>query len=155
MLLKSVHIFSVLLVLNYCFLPVYSLKPCKTATCCCCCNHSSTTASNCECAVGQSNEKQPISTSETTTISFQTRMLCSPEKSYFPLYLDNIRLQSNKSPFPGQNNFNISQTITRLTIPLRIWDPSALQADYLKYSIIRPVATCILKYMTIISVIPF
>lgn len=120
MLLKSIHIFSVLLVLIYCFLPVYTLKPCK-AEMCCCCSHSSVMPTNCKCAVGQSNEtKQPVDTSETTTYSFQSRMLCGPEKLHFPLIFNNICLQSNPIQFPGHNNFNISRTITRLTIPLRI-----------------------------------
>jgi hypothetical protein len=121
MLLKGIHIIFVLLVLNYCFLPVYAVKACKTEACCCCCNHTTTAPSNCDCAVGQSNEKkQPVNTSETSTHSFQTRLLCSPEKLHFPLGLNNVCVQSNQSQFPGQNNFNISRTITRLTIPLRI-----------------------------------
>lgn len=121
MVSKIINIFSVLLALNYCALPVYALKPCQPEMCYCCCENTSAIPSGCSCAFGQSNDKkQPVNSAQTTLPSFQSRFTCKLEKHYFPPSLNHLINESKPILFAGQNNHNVSSTITRLTFPLRI-----------------------------------
>jgi hypothetical protein len=124
--MKNMNFISILLVFIYTAAPVQgSIFPSESKGCCCSsmADQNSCSCHDCEICCNKdisADSKQPLNTVISTSFKHTVRVENLPAKlSLVPTISELIQI---KKPgiFAGQNNFDMSMTVTRLLDPLRI-----------------------------------